>query len=238
MLNRNKFLQLTARWWGKLWHFIFLSLKIKYALAVCLPICLSVKIWAQGILSDALDETGEGRNQSHWLILLTMLSLGERQAVSNGLRLKQEAGIWTVLRGSHILLRQRILQPETYMCKLHYWPSHMYELVAECAHTQTGTLKPTLSCTNTSTRWWTGETQRGSRDRQKTWETERDRKKPLSHPFPINQQCLQDHWSLFSLHIIKEALTGAQGSPDCDWSCCRLPHYTKNYTLFICCWER
>lgn len=59
--------------------------------------------------TDALEEIREGRNQSHWLILLTMLSLGERQAAANGLAMEQEAGIWiTAQRGVHILLWDRI----------------------------------------------------------------------------------------------------------------------------------
>lgn len=61
------------------------------------------------MLTDAPEETREGRNQSYWLIRLTMLSLGESQAASNGLGLKQEAGIWIIaLRGAHILHRVRI----------------------------------------------------------------------------------------------------------------------------------
>lgn len=67
-------------------------------------LCLAFCLW--DIQTDALEETREGRNQSQWVsILLTMLSLGESQAVSNGLRLEQEARIWiTAPRGSHILL--------------------------------------------------------------------------------------------------------------------------------------
>ena len=70
---------------------------------------LSGRDSAFSIQTDALEETGDGSNQSHWLILLSMLSLVESQAVSNGLGLKQEAGIWiSALRGAHILLWVRI----------------------------------------------------------------------------------------------------------------------------------
>lgn len=108
VLNHNKYLQLRARWQGQLWHlisffFLFLS---RHPLSVCPSVWVS--IWAWGKQADALEERGEGRNQSHRLILLTMLSLGERQAVANGQRMEQDAEIWiTALRGAHILLWDR-----------------------------------------------------------------------------------------------------------------------------------
>lgn len=105
VLNHNKYLQLRARWRGRLWHFISFSFLWKHSLAVSLPICLSVRGWALGIQPDALEEAGEGRNQSSWLILLTMLSLGERQAVANGLRVGAGSKeFWSVLWGGLIFL--------------------------------------------------------------------------------------------------------------------------------------
>lgn len=85
VLNRSKHLQLRGRWRGRFWNFIVLSLKNTLSQFVCLL----------GIKSDDLGETGEGRNKRPWLILLTMLSMGESQDVSNGPGMQQEAGIWT-----------------------------------------------------------------------------------------------------------------------------------------------
>lgn len=60
------------------------------------------------IKTDALDERGQGCNQRHWLIMRTVLSLGESRYESNGLETEQEAGIEiTALRGAHILLQDR-----------------------------------------------------------------------------------------------------------------------------------
>ena len=88
---------------------------VRPALAFDFPFSENLPLASLSLLSpDTLEETGEGRNQSHWLVLLTMLSLGERQDVANGLAREQEAGIWiTALRGAHILLWDRISATRT-----------------------------------------------------------------------------------------------------------------------------
>lgn len=159
VLNQNKYLQLRARWRGRLWHFISFSFLWKHSLAVSLPIYLSVRGWAWGIQPDALEGAGEGRNQSPWLILLTMLSLGERQAVANGLRVGAGSRDFDQCSegGSYFALGQNCCNlnclSEGRLCaSVTTAPALSQSFTAVCTHTPTDTRKRTFTCTNTGQR--------------------------------------------------------------------------------------
>lgn len=162
-------------------------------------LCLAFCLW--DIQTDALEETREGRNQSQWVsILLTMLSLGESQAVSNGLRLEQEARIWiTAPRGSHILLWVRNAAT---------WGAHY----STDAYIQ-------FRCKNTWERWWT-ERQNERGNGRKTSETETDREQSIISPPLLSSVCKAISGCLGEI-INKEKQRFR------DHWCCQMPHYAK-----------